>query len=272
MAGQRMASSSVRAAARHAMRFAGGAEARLERGALFGHARAHRMNPARVSRLPPTVLAVPDLAVAHAGLADALVASDRIDDAVAHFTRALQLDPALVAAHYALANVFAQTGRAADALPHFEATVRAMPDAAGAHFNFAGVLLALNRLPEAIDQYRQTLKLEPDSVEALNNLGTALVRAGRFAEAEKHYQAALRMKPDFAPARENLEALRKRIGRQGEASPPSRRAAHTTIATAHRGRFALHLPRITRLHRARFLARCAASWSLKFSTRPPTPA
>ncbi len=100
------------------------------------HARAGRMDDA-VAHYERALFLRPDHADAHNNLGTALQAQGRADDAAAHFGRALALDPDHAAAHNNLGTVFRDEGRFADAMAHYERAIAIRPDYTEAHFNRA---------------------------------------------------------------------------------------------------------------------------------------
>ena len=95
---------------------------------------------------------------------------DRIDDAVACYRKALQINPNF-----------------ADA------------------YNDLGIALYLKgSLSESIESYSHALILKSDHVEAYSNLGNTYQYQGNLDKAEECYREALRIKPDFASCYSNL--------------------------------------------------------------------
>ena len=64
-----------------------------------------------------------------------LVKQGRFDDAVRHFSRALQINPGYAEAHNNLGIALASKGDVEDAVVHFKAALRLRPDFAGARDN-----------------------------------------------------------------------------------------------------------------------------------------
>ena len=129
----------------------------------------------------------------------------RLERAIAHYQRALQLNPRDAAAHSNLGDVLKRAGRIEEAMEHFRQAVRIQPSLAEPHYNLANLLSAQGKLEEAIEHYRQALRARKDFVEAHNNLGVALLKVGRIEEAIEHFRRALLLKPDSVRARDNLK-------------------------------------------------------------------
>jgi Flp pilus assembly protein TadD len=132
-----------------------------------------------------------DSAVAHNNLAVALARRGRIDEAMAHYQRALEIKPDYAEAHNNLAVAFNRRGRIDATIAHFQRAVTIKPDYTEAHDNFGAALVGWGRIDEAIAQFQRALEIDPDFAEAHKNLGIALARRGRIDEAIEHYRKAL---------------------------------------------------------------------------------
>ncbi len=154
---------------------------------------------------------------AHNNLGVALKIQGRMPEAIAHYERALRLNPDYANAHYNLGVALARLGRLPEAVKHWEDALRIEPDDAQVHYNLGVTLAQLDHLPEAIGHYEQALRIKPDFAEAQNNLGIALKNQGQIPEAIAHYEQALRLNPDYAEAHYNLGVALARVGRLPEA-------------------------------------------------------
>src|SRR5262249_18464399 len=83
----------------------------------------------------------PNLRIEH-NLGIALGASDRYDEAAAHFQKALQIDPNFYDGLVALGVTLAHQGRMPEAIEYFQAAIRSQPDAPKAHVQLAHALWA----------------------------------------------------------------------------------------------------------------------------------
>ncbi len=136
------------------------------------------------SRRPPAPLA--------AGVA--ALERRRIDEALVHFARALEI-------------------AATDA------------ERAAAHNKRGLAELARADRGAAIDAFASALAHEPRFVPAIVNVGNLLLEDGAIDEAIAHYEAALRIDDESAVAHLNLGIAYKRLGRRGDAVREFRRAS-----------------------------------------------
>ena len=189
----------------------------------------------------------PNLRIEH-NLGVAFGASDRYDEAAAHFAKALQIDPNFYDGLVAMGVTQAHQGRLPEAIEYFQAAIRSQPEAPKAHVQLAHALwtekrdeaaleemrrasqlapkdpdiradlgLALGlagRIPEAIEQLHETLRLNPNSAEAHNNLGLALLASGKAQESIPEFQLTLRLKPELKGAADNLRRAQAQLNPQ----------------------------------------------------------
>ncbi len=177
----------------------------------------------------------PDYVEAHNNLGNVLVRLNRIDEALAHYQQALKIEPDYVEAHNNLGNALVRLGRIGEAIEHHQKALEVNPDFAEAHNNLGNALANQGRLDEALAHYQQALEINLDYAEAHNNLGNALVRLKRLDEALAHYQQALEIKPDYAEAHNNLGYALANRGRIDEAIAHYEKAAEIKpdFAEAH---------------------------------------
>ena len=155
----------------------------------------------------------------HSNLGVALGKQGKLDEAIPHFERALQLKPDFAGAHNNLGLALGKQGKWAEALPHFERALQLQPDYADAHNNLGLALRTQGKVNEAMRHFERALQLDPDDVAAHNNLGLALAAQGKWTAARPHFQRAL----DLASLQGNpalVQAIRERLKSFPPASPP----------------------------------------------------
>jgi len=181
---------------------------------------------------------------AHTDLGKILAAQGRVDEAIEHYERALQIEPKHYTAHNNLGNALVRQGRIDEGIPHFHEAIRLrprdgmyhnslgvarlqkgefaeagelfakavqlQPNYPAAHSNLANVLAAQGKTMEAIAQYEEALRLQPGFADAHNNLAVSLLDLGRVDEAITHLEEAVRLKPGYTDAVRNLAEARSR--------------------------------------------------------------
>jgi len=146
----------------------------------------------------------PAYAKAQYNLGAALREKGQVGEAIVHLQRAVDIDPHYVEAHNSLARALGQKGEWDGAMECLERSLEIDPDQAEAHNNLANVLWQKGRLRDAVAEYEKALALHPDYAAAHFNLGDVLREAGETRKAIAHYRMALDIRPDFAPALDSL--------------------------------------------------------------------
>jgi tetratricopeptide (TPR) repeat protein len=92
-----------------------------------------------------------------------------VDEAIAHFQKALQFDPRQVSVHSSLGAALLETGRVDESLAHLQRAVEIDPNESGAHYNLGNTFLRMGRADDALAHYDKALALEPHDTQAANN-------------------------------------------------------------------------------------------------------
>jgi Flp pilus assembly protein TadD len=142
--------------------------------------------------------------IAQNGLGEALATDGAIDEAIAHLSEAVRINPDFPPAQNNLGVELKRQRHFNEAIAHYAQALRASPDFAEAHNNLANALDGEGRTSEAIAEYNEALRIKPDYAEAHNGLGVALAREERLDDAVGHFLAAMRIKPDSVDAYNNL--------------------------------------------------------------------
>ena len=159
----------------------------------------------------------PGSAEAHSNLGIDFFEEGKTNEAIAQYQMALQIDPGVPQARNNLGLLLHHQGRLDEAIDQYQKAVQINPDNADARYDLAMALQEKGRTDEAITQYQEALRIKPDNAEALNNFGAALQQKGRMDEAIACYQKAVQIKPGYADAQSNLERALLRQGRVDEA-------------------------------------------------------
>lgn len=104
---------------------------------------------------------------------------------------------------------FLQQNRLEEAIAEFQRAVEVDPSYIAAHFNLAYAYERAQRVEEAIAQYTRALQLEPDNVFGLNNLGVLHTNKGQYDEAIRVLEQAAQIEPANSTLAKNLETARQ---------------------------------------------------------------
>jgi tetratricopeptide (TPR) repeat protein len=146
-----------------------------------------------------------------------LEGAGHVEQAVAEYEQALELDPNLTQAHVNLIPLYGMLGQFDKAERHYRACIEVNPSLAESHYNFGVMLTVQGRYGEASEAFRKALAINPFYADAHNNLGNVLEHEGKINEAFNHYLVALENKPNHRLAHFNLARLLQQRGRHQDA-------------------------------------------------------
>jgi tetratricopeptide (TPR) repeat protein len=142
---------------------------------------------------------------AYANLGLTLAKQGKVEEGITQLLKALQIKPKDYETLSNLGVALLKQERYAEAIKYLSEALEINPHFAKAHNNIGVVLRRQNRFQESMDHLRSALQLDPDYAEAYNNLGVTLANQGRYEEAIVQFSAALEINPGYAKARQNLE-------------------------------------------------------------------
>jgi tetratricopeptide (TPR) repeat protein len=166
----------------------------------------------------------PDCWMAHNNLGKYLINEGRIEEAMEHYHKAIQINPNNPEGLTGLGIALAAKGRFDEEIENYRKAIQINPDFYGAPYNLGIALAARGQFDEAIENYYKAIQINPNSFNALNNLGNALAAKGRFDEAIKNYRQAIQINPNFSGALDNLGSALAAKGQFDEAIENYRKA------------------------------------------------
>ena len=195
----------------------------------------------------------------HGNLGNALLEEGKIEEAILHYNKALELAPNYPEANTRLANALSKKGEINQAVVHYKKALQHKTDCHKVRYNplvkqhrtacykvhryLADDLAKQGKSDEAIEHYVQSLELNPDQPEVYYNLANVLMREGKLDEAVARYNDALNLRPDYLEARSNLARALAEQGRLEEAIEhwqemvrinPDELVLHSNLGTAYR--------------------------------------
>jgi protein O-mannosyl-transferase len=146
--------------------------------------------------------------IAHNNLGKAVMQKGRLDEAVVHFRKALEICVNCPEVHNNLGHVLARKGDWSDAITSYRAAMQAWPRPDAHNNNNLGISLAkVGKTDEALAQFREALRIDGNYREAHCNLAILLLQLGQRDEAIVHLREALRLKPDDEQVKAQLRQL-----------------------------------------------------------------
>ena len=180
------------------------------------------------------IVADPEFAPAHSGLADATAlmvsiwrGSPTLFAAAAESARrAIALDPSLAEGHASLGYLkLHYEWDWAGAEEELRTAIRLNPNYIQARLWLSTFVAATGRFEEGLALAEGAVQLDPLSILARINLGNVNMFADRFADAERHFRQAAAMEPTFASAQIWLSLALASQGKAAEALETARVAA-----------------------------------------------
>ena len=123
-----------------------------------------------------------------------LAVLNRRDEALSHFTRAIDLDPRYAAGQYHLGAALWLSGDHAG-LPHLELAAAFDPDNAAYQMLFGEALVSSNKLDDALPHLTAATRLNDHDPHAWKDLGSALDAKGDLLAASDAYSRAVTLAP-----------------------------------------------------------------------------
>jgi tetratricopeptide (TPR) repeat protein len=143
-------------------------------------------------------------ALAHAVMGLALMGKRQMDEAIASYKKAIELDPKNVLFYNVLGHVLAGKGQLDEAIACYRKTIALDPKSVGAHELLGDVLARKGQVDEAIACWRKAAELAPMNAAALSNLGATLTGKGQWDEAILYLKKAIALDPKNAGVLSNL--------------------------------------------------------------------
>ncbi|WP_175704353.1 tetratricopeptide repeat protein [Burkholderia ambifaria] len=136
-----------------------------------------------------------------------------------------------------LGNMLRECGRLDDAIAHYRRAVALRPDYPEAHNNLGNALRDARDPAEAMQSCSRAIELRPGYAEAYNNLGNVLQDLGELDAAAASYGKAIAFHPAYAEAHSNLGNVLRTQERHADAIVQYRRAIelNPALRVAHRG-------------------------------------
>jgi tetratricopeptide (TPR) repeat protein len=135
------------------------------------------------------------------------------DDArgMAHFERALAINPRSSDAHSNLGIRLVEQEHVEEGLAHLKRAVELLPASVPTRTDYANALVRAKRYDEAIAECQELVKMAPTSPSARGAFGAALATIKRYDLAKTQFLLALQYQPDNLEAREMLAIVESRL-------------------------------------------------------------
>lgn len=141
----------------------------------------------------------------------------KFQDAIVHFSRALELKPDYDLAIINMANSYRRLGQDDAALAGYERYVQIDPQNAFVRYQIGEIYLDQRNFARAEAEFAQALAIDPKSAAALVATGVIAFERGQLEESEQRLKEALAIKPDVRLAHFNLALIAEARGNDAAA-------------------------------------------------------
>jgi Flp pilus assembly protein TadD len=164
----------------------------------------------------------------HHNMARSYDREDRLDEALIHFQKAIDLNPgdpqAHAEAYSCFADVLKKQGKIEQAIINYNNALQIKPDHAKTCNNLGNICFDRGQLDEALEYYHKAVDSDANDADMLSNLGMALQRKKDYEQAAEYYRRALALEPDDAVVHNNFGFVLQARGKLNDAIVHFRRA------------------------------------------------
>ncbi len=166
----------------------------------------------------------PSAWIAHTNLGEAANEEGRLDEALEHYEKAVEVWPYSYELHHNLGSSYLKMGDFEKGEAHLRRALSIRPGLAATKVELALLLSETGRFKEAFDEGSMAVYMLPESAEIRNSFGMTLINMGRFEEAAGEFMKAVSLRAAFVEAVSNTGVALSGLGRDREALTYFKRA------------------------------------------------
>ena len=126
---------------------------------------------------------------------DRLLESGNLEEAIATYRRAIELNPDLSWSYHNLGEALAKLGQFEDAIAAFRRAIELNPDFSWSYHHLGDALDRQQQWEEAVVTFRRAIELNPEHFGSYVGLGQSLAKLGQLDEAIAAYRRAIELEP-----------------------------------------------------------------------------
>ncbi len=139
-----------------------------------------------------------DKASAYYNSGKAKAKQGKMDEAIADYDKAIELDPKDASVYYNRGVANSKQGKYEEAIADYDKAIELDPKDASVYYNRGYAKDELKKYEEVIADYDKAIELDPNKVEAYINRGNTNYRQGKYEEAIADYDKAIELDPKDA--------------------------------------------------------------------------
>ena len=143
----------------------------------------------------------------HGNLALVYENTNQLEEAIVHYQKALELQPAKPSLHRNLAGVYWKKRRYMEAESHYKQVIAYDVTDVQAVYRLGLIFLTQGRYTEAVTRFKRAIAIDAAHVRAYGALGVAYQKLGNIPEAIRTFERVLQLEPDNKVALEMLKEL-----------------------------------------------------------------
>lgn len=127
-------------------------------------------------------------AMRHHSKGTASMLSEKYEEAIVYFKKAIDLNPDFIEAYYNLGITYEKLDKHKDSVEALKKAIQLDPNRANAHYALGYAYYRLEKYDDAVVTFKQSIKIKPDSAFAHSKLGYVYLIMGNEEAARKHYE------------------------------------------------------------------------------------
>lgn len=135
-------------------------------------------------------------AVTHIHEGDHFLESGNLDEAIAAYRHAIELNPDLSWSHHNLGEALAKLGQFEEAIAAYRRAIKINPDFSWSYHHLGDILDRQQQWEEAVVAFSRAIELNPEHFGSYCGLGQSLVNLGQLDEAIAAYRQAIAINPE----------------------------------------------------------------------------
>jgi tetratricopeptide (TPR) repeat protein len=208
--------------------------------------RAHDAEQQAQDAFEHVIRTAPDSDRAHEIMGDALLAQEKLSEAVEEYRTVLKLKPDLPGIHEAIGNALLRLEKDADALEEFKAEILIQPRSSGAYTNVGQVMFMMGDDDGARKMLAKALEMDRPPPEVYRLLGKLNLHGKKYTQAVQDLNHYLVLKPGDSSAYYLLSKAYRAIGDRERSEQAMSLFQKTSRDVKERGRAQAKLEAINR--------------------------